>query len=95
MHVIAASLSGGAAALHAAHRPGNGAQLVDTEGRRFTDTYQETAAGPSFSGTVTIAPGDTALGFVTFAVPTSSEIAKVQSALNSGLADSVGQWTVS
>ncbi|MFB7948019.1 hypothetical protein ACFC6L_24235 [Kitasatospora phosalacinea] len=75
--------------------PGNGAQLVDTEGRRFADTYQETAAGPSFSGSVAIAPGDTALGLVTFEAPTASRIAKVRSAPNSGFADSIGQWTVS
>ncbi|QKW18047.1 DUF4352 domain-containing protein [Kitasatospora sp. NA04385] len=75
--------------------PGNGAQVVDTEGQRFTDTYQETAAGPSFSGSVAIAPGDSALGFVTFEVPASSRVAKVQFSLNSGLADSIGQWTVS
>ncbi|MFF4342210.1 DUF4352 domain-containing protein [Kitasatospora sp. NPDC001540] len=75
--------------------PGNGAQLVDTEGQRFTDTYQETTAGPSFSGSVAIAPGDTALGFVTFEVPASSRIAKVQFALNSGFANGIGQWTVS
>ncbi|MFI6850045.1 DUF4352 domain-containing protein [Kitasatospora sp. NBC_00085] len=71
--------------------PSNGARLVDSEGQQFTDT----TAGPGFPGSVTIAPGDTALGYITFAIPTASQVAKIQFALDSGFAPSTGQWTVS
>ncbi|MFV0134730.1 hypothetical protein ACLGIH_16095 [Streptomyces sp. HMX87] len=44
---------------------------------------------------MTIAPGDSALGFITFEVPASSETDMVQSAMNSGFSGNTGQWTVS
>ncbi len=76
--------------------PSNGARLVDNEGQQFTARIAtDTTAGPSFPGSVMIAPGDTALGYITFTVPTASRVAKVQFALNSGFAPSTGQWTVS
>ncbi|MBW1599718.1 DUF4352 domain-containing protein [Streptomyces sp. JJ38] len=74
--------------------PSNGATLADNKGQRFSPTFAETAAGPSFPGGVTVAPGDTALGFIAFEVPEDSTIAKVQFALDSGFADQVGQWEV-
>jgi hypothetical protein len=75
--------------------PSNGARLVDTQGQQFDTTYEDTAAGPGFPGSVTVAPGDTALGFITFEVPADSTIAKVQFAMNSGFAPTTGQWNVS
>ncbi|MFF3068842.1 hypothetical protein [Kitasatospora sp. NPDC057936] len=42
----------------------------------------------------TFAPGDTALGYITFQIPSSSKIQKVQFALDSGFAPTVGQWDV-
>ncbi|MEV0735403.1 DUF4352 domain-containing protein [Streptomyces sp. NPDC050549] len=75
--------------------PSNGAKIVDTLGQQFEATVEDTAAGPSFPGSVTISPGDTGLGFITFEIPTSSKIAKVQFAMNSGFAGDTGQWNVS
>ncbi|MFJ8627488.1 DUF4352 domain-containing protein [Kitasatospora sp. NPDC093550] len=76
--------------------PSNGARLVDSEGQQFTASVAtETSAGPGFPGSVTVPPGDTALGYITFAVPASSTVAKIQFTLDSGFAPSTGQWTVS
>ncbi|WLW53895.1 DUF4352 domain-containing protein [Streptomyces sp. YU58] len=74
--------------------PGNGARIVDTQGQQFDSTYEGTAAGPDFPGSITVAPGDSALGFITFEVPAASRIAKVQFAMNSGFSAHTGQWNV-
>ncbi|MFJ2829048.1 DUF4352 domain-containing protein [Streptomyces sp. NPDC087263] len=74
--------------------PSNGAKVVDTQGQQFDATIEDTTAGPSFPGSVTVASGDTGLGFITFEVPTASKIAKVQFALNSGFSGNTGQWNV-
>ncbi|MGW4759699.1 DUF4352 domain-containing protein [Streptomyces chartreusis] len=74
--------------------PDNDAKIRDTQGQQFTPSVQDTAAGPGFGGSVTLTPGDTALGFVAFEVPTNSRIAKVQFALSSGFARNVGEWTL-
>ncbi|MFJ8594897.1 DUF4352 domain-containing protein [Streptomyces sp. NPDC093598] len=74
--------------------PDNGAKLRDRQGQQFNSTVDDTAAGPGFGGSLTLTPGDTGLGFVTFEVPTGSEIARIQFALASGFARSIGQWTV-
>lgn len=74
--------------------PSNGAKIVDTQGQQFSPSYNDTGAGPSFPGRVTVAPGDTGLGFLTFEVPKTSKIAKVQFAMNSGFSPNTGQWTV-
>ncbi|MFJ2239730.1 hypothetical protein [Streptomyces sp. NPDC087859] len=73
--------------------PTNGARLLDTQGQQFDSAYQDTIVGPGFPGSITVAPGDTALGFITFEVPASSKIAKVQFAMNSGFSANTGQWT--
>lgn len=74
--------------------PSNGAKVVDTQGQQFDSTYEGTSAGPAFPGSLTVAPGDTGLGFITFEVPRDSKIAKVQFAMNSGFSDDTGQWNV-
>lgn len=75
--------------------PGNGAALVDSEGQSFSESLNETSAGPSFAGSVTTKPGSTALGFITFEVPKGSKVAKIQFTLDSGMADETGEWVVS
>ncbi|WP_330452544.1 MULTISPECIES: DUF4352 domain-containing protein [unclassified Streptomyces] len=74
--------------------PGNGTTVVDTRGQQFEATVEDTSAGPGFPGSVTIAPGDTGLGFITFEVPKKSTVAKIQFAMNSGFSGNTGQWTV-
>lgn len=70
---------------------------MDTQGQQFSPTYNDTSAGPSLPRSVTsvtVAPGDTGLGFLTFEVTRASRIAKVQFAMNSGFSPNTGQWTV-
>ncbi|MCX5213401.1 DUF4352 domain-containing protein [Kitasatospora sp. NBC_00240] len=75
--------------------PSNGAQVIDGQGQGFNaDIFVTTQAGPPFPATVNVAPGDTALGFISFQLPAGSTLAKVQFTLDSGLADATGQWRV-
>ncbi|QTI49900.1 DUF4352 domain-containing protein [Streptomyces nojiriensis] len=74
--------------------PAPAAHLLDTAGQRFTGDDVPTTAGPAFPGTVTLDPGGTAEGFITFRIPADAEPAAVQFALNTGLADDVGQWSL-
>jgi hypothetical protein len=74
--------------------PSNGAKVVDTLGQGFDATINDTAAGPSFPGSVNMAPGGTALGYVTFEIPVTSKVAMVQFGLSSGFANQTGQWEV-
>ncbi|MGC0337837.1 DUF4352 domain-containing protein [Streptomyces sp. SLBN-8D4] len=74
--------------------PSNGAKVIDTQGQQFEATYEDTAAGPGFPGSVALAPGDTALGFITFEVPLNSTITKAQFTMSSGFSGNTGQWTL-
>ncbi|MCX5380718.1 DUF4352 domain-containing protein [Streptomyces sp. NBC_00091] len=75
--------------------PAPAAHLLDTEGQRFTGLNTTTDAGPSLPDTVTLAPGDSASGFVTFRLPKDAGLAAVQFALDGGLGDDVGHWSLS
>ncbi|MGZ9935493.1 DUF4352 domain-containing protein [Streptomyces sp. NC-S4] len=74
--------------------PARAAHLLDTAGQRFTGDDVPTTAGPAFPGTVALEPGGTAEGFITFRIPADAEPAAVQFALNGGLADDVGHWSL-
>ncbi|MEV7440712.1 hypothetical protein AB0O22_06110 [Streptomyces sp. NPDC091204] len=74
--------------------PAPAAHLLDTTGQRFTGLDVPTTAGPSFPDTVTLEPGGTTEGFVTFRLPEDARAAAVQFALNTGLGDDVGQWSL-
>ncbi|AJF70143.1 hypothetical protein SVTN_33895 [Streptomyces vietnamensis] len=74
--------------------PDNSAKVVDAQGQRFNSWITETTAGPGFGGTVTIPVGDTALGYITFKVPSDSKITKIQFTMESGFANNTGQWHV-
>ncbi|MFE3788117.1 hypothetical protein [Streptomyces goshikiensis] len=75
--------------------PASCAHLLDTAGRRFDGLNTPVPAGPAFPGTVTLDPGGTTAGFVTFRLPKDAGLAAVQFALNGGLAEDVGQWSLS
>ncbi|MEU2455042.1 hypothetical protein ABZ605_33755 [Streptomyces sp. NPDC012765] len=74
--------------------PAPATHLLDADGRRFTGIDLPTTAGPAFPAAVTLDPGATAEGFVTFRIPADAEPAAVQFALDAGLADDVGQWSL-
>ncbi|WP_329376398.1 hypothetical protein OG625_02460 [Streptomyces sp. NBC_01351] len=78
-----------------ADSPVSCAHLLDSTGRRFAALNTPTTAGAAFPDTVTLDPGGTAEGFVTFHLPDDAALAAVQFALNGGLADDVGQWSLS
>ncbi|MFD9356633.1 hypothetical protein [Streptomyces sp. NPDC060031] len=75
--------------------PAPAAHLLDAYGQRYTGSNASTEAGAVFPDTVTLSPGGTASGFVTFRLPEDAPLAAVQFALNGGLADDVGQWSLS
>lgn len=74
--------------------PAPAAHLLDSEGQRFTGLNAAIPPGAAFPDTVILYPGGTALGFVTFRIPKDAGLAAVQFALNGGLADDVGQWSL-
>ncbi len=74
--------------------PSNGATVIDKNGQRFSDSFNDSTAGPSFPGSITISPGKAALGFITFEVPNTSRVVTVQFAMDSGFSDDVGEWQV-
>ena len=74
--------------------PSNGATVIDKDGQRFSASLNNSTAGPSFPGSVTISARKTALGFMTFEVPTASRVVTVQFAMDSGFSDDVGEWQV-
>ncbi|MBM9507498.1 DUF4352 domain-containing protein [Actinacidiphila acididurans] len=74
--------------------PSNGAQVADGSGQRFDSTFADVTAGPSMASSVTLKPGDKALGWITFEVPKASTITAVQFTMDSGFADEVGEWRI-
>ncbi|MBW5484491.1 DUF4352 domain-containing protein [Streptomyces bambusae] len=75
--------------------PSNGAKVADAEGQQFTSTLtMGITAGPEFPGSVTIAPGGKALGYIVFEIPKDSKVNLLHFSLNSGFASQIGQWDI-
>ncbi|MEW1908951.1 DUF4352 domain-containing protein [Kitasatospora sp. NPDC085895] len=75
--------------------PSNGATVVDEQGQGFNAVLgTDVTAGPAFPAGVVVAPGDTALGYISFEIPAGSRLAKAQFTLNSGFANQTGQWVL-
>lgn len=69
-------------------------KVADTAGQNYDVTFvTATAAGPQMDSGLNLAPGNTALGYLTFEVPTGVKLATVQYRLSAGLGQ-VGQWSV-
>lgn len=75
--------------------PGNGTQIVDSQGQQFTSTFADITAGPSMASSVNLKPGAKALGWVVFEVPKASKGAVVQFTMDSGFANQTGEWALS
>ena len=70
------------------------ARVLDAKGQSYDSVIADTAAGPGFAGgQVSIAPGATELGFVTFQVPDGTAIADVQFTTDTGLGQTA-EWRV-
>ncbi|MEV7545344.1 hypothetical protein [Streptomyces sp. NPDC089915] len=74
--------------------PAPAAHLLDTTGRRFTGLSGATDAGQALPDAVTLAPGGSATGYVTFRLPSEARPAAVQFALDGGLGDDVAHWSL-
>ncbi|HWG55241.1 MAG TPA: DUF4352 domain-containing protein [Gaiellaceae bacterium] len=70
--------------------PTSGASIVDADGRPHPAAVLH-AAEPSLER-VTIAPGETASGFVTFELPLGARAVELHIRLNSGFGPEVGVW---
>lgn len=76
--------------------PGNGAQVADTEGQRFSATIAggPLTVGPEMTSGLKLPVGETALGWIVFEVPKGSKLKSAQFTMNSGFADRTGQWNI-
>ncbi|NUR51250.1 MAG: hypothetical protein HOV71_24250 [Hamadaea sp.] len=75
--------------------PDNCATLIDAAGQRFSPTIADITAGPRFPGVVTVNPGGSALGWITFSIPSAAQVTGVQFTPDSGVATETGEWTLS
>lgn len=70
------------------------ASAKDAAGQNMQLAFvSSTAAGAQMSSSVNLAPGDTALGFITFDVPAGDRIAQVQYSTEGSLS-TTGEWQV-
>ena len=74
--------------------PAPATHLLDAGGHRFTGTDEWTTAGRAFPTSLALAPGDSTDDFVTFRLPSDARPAAVQFALDAGLSDDVGHWSL-
>jgi hypothetical protein len=73
----------------------NDATVISGDTTQYPSALNDTADGPNFSsGSFTVAPGQTASGWVTFELPPGQGIASVQWVPSSGLSDHAGTWTM-
>jgi hypothetical protein len=73
----------------------NNASVISGDTTQYPSALNSTADGPNFSsGSFTVAPGQTASGWVTFELPPGQSVASVQWVPSSGLSDQAGTWTV-
>ncbi|WP_439680843.1 DUF4352 domain-containing protein [Embleya sp. MST-111070] len=74
--------------------PSNSAKLIDSDGQSFNAAIvNETTAGPALNS-VTINTGAVGSGWITFEVPKSAQLAKVQFTMDSGFSNNTGEWLV-
>ena len=74
----------------------NCAKVLDTSGHQFEAAYTvlSVSAGPIFEVETALRPGQKAVGYIVFEVPTASKVAKVQFTMDLGYAFESGEWTV-
>ena len=73
----------------------NCAKVLDASGHQSEALGISVSAGPPFPMLgFALRPGQKALGYIVFQVPTASKVAKVQFTMDSGYAFESGQWTI-
>jgi hypothetical protein len=73
--------------------PSNGAKVLDAEGQQFTSALADSKAGPNLPGSVKLAPGGTAKGFITFEVPSATKVTGAQFSTKSGFGQTA-EWKI-
>jgi hypothetical protein len=74
--------------------PSNGAKVADSLGQQFDSSdASAVAAGPMLPSSVKLMPGDKALGYIVFEVPTASKVSMVPFGTDSGFGGT-GEWQV-
>lgn len=75
--------------------PDNDAKLKDAAGQQYDVAIgKDTGAGAMLGSDVKLAPGDSALGFVDFEVPTGTTLQTFQFTPDSSFAPDTGQWSL-
>ena len=71
-------------------------KIYDSAGQGFGPAFEDTSSGPSFpSGSVDVAPGGTASGWVMFEVPGSASLTTVNFTPEDGFATQATEmWTL-
>lgn len=73
--------------------PAMGSSVIDSDGQEYPILTRDITAGTSMPLSVSIAAGDSRLGWVTYSVPDGVKIVKVQYSPGLGLAADTGTWT--
>lgn len=69
--------------------------VYDDQGQRYgADPTRKISAGPAFPDGTAINPGDSALGYVAYIVPTTAKITKIQFSPGISLPQNAGTWTL-
>lgn len=67
----------------------------DAAGQNLQEAFvTSTTAGAQLSSSVNLTPGDKALGYITFDVPTGDKVAQTQYSPNLGVSSTTGQWQI-
>lgn len=67
----------------------------DASGQNLQEAIvTSTTAGAQLPSSMNLTPGDKALGYITFEVPTGDKVAQTQYAMNVGLSGTTGQWQI-
>jgi len=74
--------------------PAMGSSLIDDQGQEYPTSTRPVSAGPAFASSVSIAVGDSRLGWVSYLVSADAKITKIQYAPGAGLAEHTGTWTL-
>lgn len=71
------------------------ATAKDAAGQNLSlEPVVSTVAGPQMPSNVNLAPGGTALGYITFDVPAGDSIAQAQYSINAGVSGNTGEWQI-
>lgn len=75
--------------------PDVAATIIDALGQQEFSLFSQTLDGPPFEGALSLAPGESATGVITFAVPATSVVVKLQMALEFGFGDQLAELALS